>query len=120
MGYGYNCARYVMIEYNAVREEAAGVYHPHNLFLNILVGMGLPGGVFFLGMVASQVIAFFRWPSVMPDIILLIVLIGGMTEVIIFYPIPGTCTLLWLMGLFWRPMHATLGRKSNPLALGND
>ncbi len=108
LGYGYNCGRFVMIEYNFGREEYSGVYHPHNLLLNVVLGNGLPGGMLFLGMVASQVVAFFRRPSIVPDVTLAIVVLGGLTEVIIFYPIPGACTMLWLIALFWRQMGASL------------
>ena len=108
LGYGYNCSRFVMLEFNYGRDEFSAVFHPHNLLLNVLLGNGLPGGFLFLGMVGSQVVAFFRRPSIYPDVILAVVVVSGITEVVIFYPIPGACTLLWLISLFWRQMGASL------------
>ncbi len=108
LGYGYNCSRFVMIEYNFGREEYHAVNHPHNLLLNVVLGTGLPGGVLFLGMAGSLLVAFFRRPSILPDVVLAVVLIGGLTEVVIFYPIPGTCTVLWLIALYWRQMGMSL------------
>jgi hypothetical protein len=67
-------------------------------------------------MIAGQVVEFFKHPSILPDITLGIVLIGGLCEVVIFFPFPGACTLLWLTAVFWRPMGASLEQDSGPLA----
>jgi hypothetical protein len=116
VGYGYNCARFVMVEFNRNRGDFSAVFHPHNLLLNVLLGMGVPGGFLLLGMIAGQVVEFFKHPSILPDITLGIVLIGGLCEVVIFFPFPGACTLLWLTAVFWRPMGASLEQDSGPLA----
>jgi len=99
-GYGYSCERFVI-----AREHFWPTRHAHNVLLSAMLATGVPGGLLLLGAMlwqGSQ--AIFR-PRLFPDLVLLLVLIGGLADCPLLPAIPGATTLLWLMALQWRALE---------------
>lgn len=120
IGYGYGCERYVLARYPGSSSDNFQPRHAHNLWLNVAVGTGLIGALFYSGMILQQLAGFFRWPSAMPDMALILVLVAGNTEPILFGPLPKTHTVLWMIALFWRRIATAItpapgsGREAIP------
>ncbi len=99
-GYGYGCQRFVIADEHYWRTR-----HAHNVLLNVMLGTGLAGGVLLVVVFGRQLISLFAAHNLFPDTILLLVLIGGLTENPLFNPLPGATTLLFLISLYWRDLH---------------
>ncbi len=76
------------------------------------MGTGLIGALLYSGMILQQLSGFFRWPSAFPDMALILVLVAGNTEPVLFGPLPKTHTVLWMIALFWRRMGTTISPES--------
>lgn len=120
IGYGYGCSRYVLARYPGSSSDNFQPLHAHNLWLDVAVATGLIGALLYAGMILQQMIGFFRRPSAMPDIALLLVLVAGNTEPVLFGALPKTHTILWMIALFWRRIEAAYapeqgsGREASP------
>lgn len=112
IGYGYGCERYVLARYPGSSSDNFQPRHAHNLWLNVAVGTGLIGALLYSGMILQQLAGFFRWPSALPDMALILVLVAGNTEPVLFGPLPKTHTVLWMIALFWRRMATTIAPES--------
>ena len=106
IGYGYGCSRYVLARYPGSSSDNFQPRHAHNLWLDVAVATGLIGVFLYGGMVLQQLIGFVRSPSAFPDIALIVVLVAGNTEPVLFGAMPKTHTVLWLIALFWRRFAA--------------
>jgi len=102
IGYGYGCSRYVLARYPGSSSDNFQPRHAHNLWLDVAVATGLIGVFLYGGMILQQLIGFVRSPSAFPDIALIVVLVAGNTEPVLFGAMPKTHTVLWLIALFWR------------------
>ena len=56
-------------------------------------------------MAASQVVGFVKHPDIFPDVILVLVVVGGVADAVMLNPIPDSYTVLWFIALFWRWEH---------------
>jgi O-antigen ligase len=118
VGYGYSCSRFAMAEFNAGVDELLAVYHAHNMLLNVAMGTGLPGGMMLFAMFVNQAVAFLKRPNVFPDVTLAVVGAISLLEAVIFQPIPDSCSVLWLIAMFWRQTGVSLQDDSSCLAKG--
>ena len=46
-----------------------------------------------------------RWRSKLDGIVLGVVMIAGITEVLLYGPMPRSHTFIWLIALFWQQME---------------
>ncbi|NLS97175.1 MAG: O-antigen ligase family protein [Planctomycetaceae bacterium] len=102
LGYGYGCSRFVI-----VAEHYWPTHHAHNVILNMLLGTGIPGGLLLLAMFLALIRSAISDPDDFSDFILLLVLVGGMADVVVFSPIPDSHTLLLLAAFAWRFLPLT-------------
>jgi O-antigen ligase len=98
VGWGYGCSRFVMDD----PKFSFQPNHAHNLFLNVALCMGIPGALLLLGMLGHQLIDAVRRPSIVPTIAVAILLVAGITEPLVFGPMPRSHTVILLIALFWR------------------
>jgi O-antigen ligase len=111
VGCGYGCSRFVMDD-----ERLFGTFvpnHAHNLYLNAALCMGFPGAAIIAAMFIHQAIRTWRYPNVVPGIALIVVLVAGIAEYLLFGPMPRSHTVIWLITLFWQadPMSLTNERR---------
>jgi exopolysaccharide production protein ExoQ len=95
VGYGYGSSRFV------IREIAPSAgYNAHNQLLNVLIETGVVGA----GLLLLQIIVLARRFYVPRDLfvglLLILVVIEGCTENVLFTPIPTAITVLWFVELF--------------------
>ncbi len=115
VGQGYGCARFAMAVFNDLVEQDMAGYHAHNTLLNLALTTGVVGAVLFLGMIFNLALDFVRQPSIVPDMILVLVVVAGIADAVAFSPIPDVYTVLWLIALFWRQTGMTLEDDSAPV-----
>jgi O-antigen ligase len=96
-GYGYGGGRFVIV---GAHFFATG--HAHNELLNIALNVGLFGGAMLLGMFVVLLVEMVRRPSCFPDLIVLSLLLGGLTESNAFSTTANWSTVALLMALNWR------------------
>jgi O-antigen ligase len=101
VGWGYGCSRFVMDDDSKFSFQPN---HAHNLLLNVTLCMGFPGAVVFLGMLGHQLVRLFVRPSLVPSIATVLVLVAGISEPLLFGPMPRSHTVIWLIALFWKQM----------------
>jgi exopolysaccharide production protein ExoQ len=98
VGWGYGCSRFVMDD----PKFSFQPNHAHNLFLNVALCMGIPGALLLLAMLGHQLIDAVRRPSIVPTIAVALLLVAGITEPLVFGPMPRSHTVILLITLFWR------------------
>ncbi len=99
-GFGHGCARFIMKDFVEMP-----THHAHNLVLNVMLGGGVIAGILLLGMMFNLIASIFIRPSMLPDIIITLVVVGGIADPVMMNPIPDCNTVLFLIALFWRPMN---------------
>jgi exopolysaccharide production protein ExoQ len=104
VGYGYGCTRFVL-----TGSEHLAVYHAHNQLLNVVLSVGLVGGLLLVAMFVTQLGSWVVRPQTFPDAVLVLVIVGGLADNMVFTPIPDACTLVWLIALFWRTTGRSVG-----------
>jgi len=114
-GYGYGCSRQVLADYAGGEYGTFDLHHAHNLCLNIVLCTGVVGGLLFVGMALHQVFLAFHRPDPIADLAIVFVLVAGITEPVLFGPMPRSHTVLWLIALFWRPMGGSLNEPAQSL-----
>ncbi len=113
-GYGYGCARFVMPESGMVW----GNFQAHNLLLNITLCLGLVGGGIVVLTMISQFYGMAFRRNLLPDALVVLVIVGGVGDMMMFSPIPDSHTLLWLTALYWRQTNAKLSNNPKTHWLG--
>ncbi len=108
VGFGYGCPRFVISA-----EHHWPTHHAHNVLLNFMLGTGLLGGCLLLLMFWRLIREAIRTPRFFPDVILVLVFVGGVADSVMFSPIPDSHTLMWLVALAWRPL-ADATQRSHP------
>jgi O-antigen ligase len=108
IGYGYGCSRYVLARYPGSASDDFQPLHAHNLWLDVAVTTGLIGVLLYAAMIAQQAVGFVRRPAAFPDMALLLVLVAGNTEPVLFGAMPKTHTVLWMIALVWRGLAASV------------
>ncbi len=108
VGYGYGGSRYALSEFSNHAYSESDLHHPHNMLLNTMLCVGLFGVMIVVAMLFTQLGKLFTSPSIFPDLILIVVLIIGLTEPVIFGPMPRGSTIVWLIALFWRQLDKFL------------
>jgi len=108
-GHGFANGRFVMMHY-----EPMPTHHAHNQILNVILCTGFVGGLILCLAFLHQVLLVFARPSMFPDFVLAVILLGGVSEKVMLGPIPDSLTLLWLVSLVWRQVE-TADHSSNQL-----
>jgi O-antigen ligase len=112
-GYGNGGGRFVIVDGHFF---ATG--HAHNDLLNMTLGTGLFGGAMLLGIFVTLLVQMLRKPSTFPDLIMVSMLLGGLTESKLFAPATDWNTVALLLALRWRQVfHENTG--SDPMT-GSD
>ena len=104
VGCGYGCSRFVMDD-----ERKFGNFmpnHAHNLYLNAALCLGFPGAALIAAMFIYQAVRVWRHPSIVPGIAVVFVFVAGISEYLLFGPMPRSATAIWLIALFWQPVGA--------------
>ncbi len=104
LGYGYASQRFVMEDHS---------YHCHNVFLNYCLSSGILAGVLYGWIALVLIYSIWRSPRPEVDGILMMMLIGGLTEGLLISPTPTANILLFLSGLLWRQMSMNIGESSD-------
>lgn len=97
-GWGFGCSRFVLF----MGPMSVPALHPHNMFLDTMIETGIIGGLIHLAMVLALVRRLITNPCPFPDMILLLVVVMGMTEVPVFNQLPEAFTLTWMLALGWQ------------------
>jgi exopolysaccharide production protein ExoQ len=95
VGYGYGSSRFV------IREIAPSAgYNAHNQLLNVLIETGLVGAGLLLLQTIVLARRFYAPRDLFSGLLLVLVVLEGCTENVLFTPIPTAITVLWLIELF--------------------
>jgi O-antigen ligase len=98
MGHGYGCSRFVTSE-----NDEWYAAQSHNLLLEAALTTGVVGLAMLLAMLLTQARGFLTRPDSVPDLLLVLVLVQGMSEPVLFCWLPaGLLDTLWLLSLCWR------------------
>jgi len=109
LGYGYGASRFALSDaYEVSGYNENELHHAHNLPLNIVLTTGVIGGLLLAPTLLSLVWNFFRRPNAFPDMVLALTFVAGMTEPMLFGPMPRSHVLFFLIALCWRQMNLTL------------
>lgn len=115
LGWGYGCSRYVLARYAGGDYGAFDLHHAHNLLLNITLCTGVVGGLLLVGMLLNQLLLAVGSHDPVPDMATVFILVAGITEPLLFGPMPRSHTVIWLLALFWRQSDASLHHPSTNL-----
>lgn len=96
-GYGYGCSRFLFLE---IADFPAT--HPHNLFLDTAVELGIIGLLIEAAMFVALARRFLVLPRPFADMALVLVFVMGLFEAPVFNPLPEAFTLSWMLALGWR------------------
>lgn len=96
-GWGYGCARFPLEDPSMSFEGQ----HAHNLLLNVALCMGFPGAALLVAMIVHQLIRSLVHRAIVLQIATVFVLIAGITEPVLFGPMPRSHTVIWLLAMFW-------------------
>jgi O-antigen ligase len=99
LGYGYGCARFLM---NAEISTDFVPNHAHNLLLNTALCIGFPGATLLLMNILSMLWRMICGAGAVVCIATTFVIVAGITEPVLYGPMPRSHTVLWLMALFWK------------------
>lgn len=102
-GYGATTSKVLMDEYSS---------YTHNLVLNVALSTGVLGGLATLLMCLGRLVAVFRHPNAMMNAIVMMVLVNGLVENVIFENLTGLNTMLWLVGLTWLQFDSLSGENT--------
>jgi O-antigen ligase len=107
MGYGYGSSRLV------IREIAPSAgYNAHNQLLNVLIETGLVGAGLLLLQTIVLARRFYAPRDLFSGLLLVLVVLEGCTENVLFTPIPTAITVLWFVVLFG-PLRRSLPSVRN-------
>lgn len=98
VGFGYGCSRFVMVH------NFFATHHAHNLLLNVGLGAGLPASLLVAWMLVVLLWRALASPAGFPDVIAVMVLVGGVADYMMLGPIPDSHTLLFFVALYWREL----------------
>jgi len=115
LGWGYGCSRYVLASYAEGDYRAFDLHHAHNLLLNVTLCTGVVGGLLLAGMLLNQAFLAVKHPDAVPDLATVFILVAGITEPLLFGPMPRSHTVIWLLALFWRQSEMSLHDPSKTL-----
>ena len=76
--------------------------HAHNLLLNTALCIGFPGAALLLMNILSMLWRMISWAGAVVCIATTFVIVAGITEPVLYGPMPRSHTVLWLMALFWQ------------------
>ena len=111
VGYGFGCSRFVMCDF-----EALPLNHAHNLLLNVMINMGVPGGILLLLTCLAQIRAAVFRPSAFPDMMIVMILFSSFSDVPVYSAIADGATLIWFSSIVWRPVCDQLASQSREVA----
>jgi O-antigen ligase len=114
MGWGYAASRQVIARPQYAVYSKFETVHAHNLWLNVAMCGGFVAlvlmALMFLNLARNAIV----WPNAVPDMILAFVLLAGITEPVLFGPMPRSHMAIWILALCWRPLRASLADSSQP------
>ena len=96
-GCGYGCSRFALDN----EQLDPPPHHAHNLLLNITLCTGFIGAGLFVAMLMHLLISELARPTVIPAVALVLVLLAGISEPLLFGPMPRSHTVIFLIALFW-------------------
>jgi O-antigen ligase len=106
-GHGYGCSRHALYEFNGHSYALGELHHAHNTFLNVTLTTGIAGALILAAMYLSLFDSVLRYRQVFPALALAVMVVAGLTESLLFGPMPRTHTILWLLALYWQQSDAT-------------
>ncbi len=101
-GYGYGCSRHALYDFNGNSYEMGQLHHAHNTFLNVMLTTGIVGVLILAVMYLSLFDGVLCHRQLFPALVLTILVIAGLTESLLFGPMPRTHTVLWILALYWQ------------------
>lgn len=100
-GYGYGSSRHALFEFDGNSFSRGELHHAHNVLLNTLLTTGAVGGLLLLAMALSLVDGALRFRELFPTLVLLAIAVTGLTESMLYGPMPRIHTIVWLLALYW-------------------
>ncbi len=116
LGYGYGCSGVTLGDLYVV-DELQPLRHAHSELLNVVLCTGWFGGLLLAAMLLQQALAFWRRPDALPDYILVLVFIAGLTEPVLLTPMPSVLTIAWIVAMLWRNLDAPSAGITSPAAM---
>jgi O-antigen ligase len=110
-GHGFGSSRQALYEFNGHSYHIGELHHAHNTFLNVMLTTGFVGMVILAAMFLGLLNSVLRYRQLFPALVLAVVTVAGLTESLLFGPMPRTHTILWLMALYWQQRYAAWPAK---------
>ena len=101
-GHGFGSSRQALYQFNGHSYQMGTLHHAHNTFLNVMLTTGIAGTLVLAAMFLGLLDSVLRYRQLFPALVLAIVTVAGLTESLLFGPMPRTHTVLWLMALYWQ------------------
>ena len=116
LGYGYGCSGVTLGDLYVV-DDLQPLRHAHCEFLNVVLCTGWFGGLLLVAMLLQQALDFWRCPDALPDYVLVLVFIAGLTEPVLLTPMPAALTIAWIVAMLWRNLDVPSGGINPPAAM---
>lgn len=114
-GHGYGCARQALYGFNGEGYSYGELHHAHNTILNTALTTGFVGVMIFCAMLLSLFDGLLRKRELFPSIAFLAVAVCGLTESLLFGPMPRSHTVLWIFALYWHQSGLSKSKNSDEL-----
>ena len=110
-GYGYGASRQALYDFNGESFGTGQLLHAHNSVLNMTLSVGVVGGLIYVAMLLGLLDGLLRRRGIFPGVVLVALLLCGLTESVVFGPMPRSHTVLLLLALCWN--QAAPGDKTD-------
>ena len=104
-GYGAATSKVLLKDYSR---------HTHNLILNIMLSTGLIGGLIAVWMCFERLIRLFVARHPIADALVVLILVNGLFENVIFSILCGLPTIIWIIALALPTIEAIEHEEQNP------
>ena len=104
-GYGAATSKVLLKDYSR---------HTHNLILNIMLSTGLIGGLIAVWMCFERLIRLFVTRHPIADALVVLILVNGLFENVIFSILCGLPTIIWIIALALPTIEAIKHEEQNP------
>lgn len=101
-GHGYGSARHALYDFNGNSYKIGDLHHAHNTFLNVMLTTGIVGTLILAAMYLGLLDSILHYRRLFPTLVLAVITVAGLTESLLFGPMPRTHTVLWLLALYWQ------------------
>lgn len=107
LGWGYGASRQAIGAYPQADFGDFEPLHAHNQVINTALCVGIVGAGLLAAMFLGLLVTCLRRPDPVVGMALAFVFVAGITEPVLFGPMPRSHTVIWLLAMFWPQYQPT-------------